>query len=542
MELRPYQKNALSMIRNYYKHGGRSGCVVLPTGAGKSVIFADICLGALSKNNRVVVLQDTFELIEQGIEKIPEEQRCYTGVYSASLNRKESQSSIVFAQIQSCYKKAHLFSDASIVIVDEAHKIAPEDTTRYQTFIQGIREDNPEVFILGLTATPFRTGQGLIYGDGGFFDDLIYEESLLSLVKQGWLSPVRTAEIETSVDFSNSRLSGGEFIDSELEEIFMDKDVLDGILRESIPKIEKSKGALFFCSNVSHAKRFTAILNSLGFVSECVTGETPKEERVDIVARYKAQEIKCLVNVNVLTTGFDAPHTDLIGMLRATMSPGLYVQCVGRGTRLSPEKECCWLLDFGGNIQRHGPVDQVTPSNKPTKKGSVPLKKCKTCESMCLAASRVCPYCGAVFPEPEKKTNLDGSASELAAMSDQKVQKVKEIKRIRYSKHYKKGDDTALPTLKVEYQYSNFQSLYHFVPLEHNGIARKIAKSWWKKHTSAPMPDTVDDALFFVGMAIDGLLEEEWSEPNRIVIEQDGKYWRLKKEIFEGESCETLRE
>ena len=176
------------------------------------------------------------------------------------------------------------------------------------------------------------------------------------------------------------------------------------IVREVIERGADRKAWLFFCAGVQHAQDVAAMLAAEGVATACVTGDTPKAERDRILQDYKAGKIRALTNANVLTTGFDYPGIDLIAMLRPTLSPGLYVQMAGRGLRIAPDKSDCMVLDFAGNVSRHGPITNVNPPNRKRgdEPGEPPCKTCEACGEICHASVKVCPACFTPFPAVEK--------------------------------------------------------------------------------------------------------------------------------------------
>jgi DNA repair protein RadD len=205
---------------------------------------------------------------------------------------------------------------------------------------------------------------------------------------------------------------GGEYIEAELQAKVDTSDKNSKVVAEIIKLGAERKSWLVFCAGVAHAHHIKEALQDEGIVAECVTGETPSAERDRMLKEFKAGRIQALTNANVLTTGFDAPGIDLIAMLRPTMSPGLYVQMAGRGLRIADGKTDCLVLDFAGVVEQHGPITAVRPPpKKGDKVGEAPVKVCDNCQEICALSVRVCPACGAEFPEPVKAalklSNLD---------------------------------------------------------------------------------------------------------------------------------------
>jgi DNA repair protein RadD len=246
---------------------------------------------------------------------------------------------------------------------------------------------------------------------------------------------------------------------------------------------------LLFCAGVEHATHVAEALRRRAVRAATIFGDTPRVERDRIIAVFKRGEIRALASMGVLTTGFNAPAVDLIAMLRPTKSTGLYVQMVGRGTRLAPDKTDCLVLDFAGNVARHGPVDAVNPTRPGSGKGEAPVKTCPECKSLLATAVRLCPDCGHAFapPTPAVKT----SASTLAILSTGAPQWVA-VDRVTYHRHEKRG---GRPSLRVDYQCGLVRHR-EWVCLEHDRYPRRKAVAWWQRRApGTPIPRTVAEAL-----------------------------------------------
>lgn len=408
-QLRDYQKRAIEDAYAWLNTNRGNLCIVAPTGSGKSWIVAGLCEDLLNghEGRRIIVLSHVKELLVQDAEKIvaawPE---APLGVYSAGLGRKD-MNAITVAGIQSIWKKAGEAGHVGLVIVDEAHLINNQDAGMYRTFIEGLRETNPHLRVIGLTATPYRLGQGMVTeGEDSLFDELIESVSIEELVARGYLARLRSKFTDVRLDVSGVARRGGEFVESELQARVDTEDSNAEIVAETIRRAEGRQSWLFFCTGVEHARHMRDELRRQGVTAEAVTGDMPKEQRAWVLENFKAGRIKALTNMNVLTTGFDHPDIDLIVMARPTLSPGLYLQMAGRGMRVkSGPYADCLVLDFAGNIARHGPVTSVTPPGAKGKgePGMAPVKECPKCQEAVPAGVKVCPCCGYVFPEQEKE-------------------------------------------------------------------------------------------------------------------------------------------
>lgn len=355
MSLTPrwYQSQANAAVWEYL--GSKSGnCVaVLPTGAGKSLLIALLIQQALEFGGRVVVLAHRKELLQQNADEIrgliP---GVDVGIYSAGLKSREIHNAVVVAGIQSVFRKAEDLGRRHLVIVDEAHLISDLEESMYGQFLSAMKA-NEGLRIVGLTATPFRTGAGPICGPERIFQRVVFEAKTAQLIAEGFLCSITNKVAEAEVNTDKVGLRGGEFVESEMQAAFDVDEKVQAACAEILDKTQDRHSILVFASGIHHAEQIAELLPG----SAVVTGETMPIERAETLRRFVAGELRFLVNVDVLTTGFNAKCVDAIAILRATMSPGLFCQMVGRGLRLHDSKTNCLLLDFGGNIARHGSID-----------------------------------------------------------------------------------------------------------------------------------------------------------------------------------------
>jgi len=414
--LREYQQRTIDQLYTWFGEGNEGNpCLVLPTGSGKSHIIAALCKDALQSwpETRILMLTHVKELIAQNAEKMRQHwPNAPMGIYSAGLGRKDLGEPITFAGIQSVRTKAKQIGHVDLVIIDEAHLVSHKDEGGYRTLLADLRAINSNLRIIGLTASPYRLGHGYITDKPAIFDALIEPVSIEELIYKGYLSTLRSKLTATKLEVDGVHKRGGEYIESELQAAVDTSDKNAKVVQEIIGLAGERRSWLVFCAGVNHAHHIKDALTEQGIVAECVTGDTPSAERDRILRDFKAGAIKALTNANVLTTGFDAPMIDLIAMLRPTMSPGLYVQMAGRGLRIADGKTDCMVLDFAGVVEQHGPITAVRPPpKKGDKVGEAPVKVCDQCQEICALSVRVCPACGADFPEPVRPAlklhNLD---------------------------------------------------------------------------------------------------------------------------------------
>lgn len=427
------------------RHETGNPCLVLPTGSGKSHIIAAYCQREIKRcpDARMLMLTHQKELIMQDLQKLvlawP---LAPVGVYSSSLKSHEVNQ-ITFAGIQSVWRHAADLGRTDIVLIDEAHLVNHEDTGMYRRFLDDLR---PSV-VIGLTATPYRLGHGLITDKPALFDDLIEPVSIKELISQGYLSRLSSKTTSTRFNLDNVGRRGGDYIESELQRALDVPATSEAVVDEVLRRADGRKHWLFFCSGVEHARHVCDILKSRGVSAACVTGRTPAAERDELLSDYKEGCIRCLTNANLLTTGFDFPGLDLIVMMRPTLSPGLYMQMAGRGLRTASGKKDCLVLDFAGNVALHGPITDVRlrpPRRESHGEGVAPSKTCPECDEIVPASCRACPECGHEFRLSEME---EFRLRYEDIMGDE--DSIMPVKGWIWSIHYKR--ETEEPMLKVTY-------------------------------------------------------------------------------------------
>jgi len=499
LELRPYQSESIAAVYEHLRTRDDNPCVVIPTGGGKTPVIATICRDAVTHwAGRVVILAHVKELLEQAADKLrhiaPD---VPVGIYSAGLKRKDLGYAVTVAGIQSIWKKACDLGKVDLILVDEAHMVPAEDDGMYRQFIADAKVVNPLVRIIGLTATPYRMKSGSICGDAAtnILNHVCYEVGVRELIVQGFLSPLKTKAGLQKVSTDDLHIRAGEFVASEVEDLMDKAGLVEGACAEIVEHTKDRRATLIFSSGIRHGQHIVEVLKTKHGV-ECgfVCGDTPDGVRGAILGRFRSGDLKYLCNVNVLTTGFDAPHIDCVALVRPTMSPGLYYQMVGRGFRLHPGKADCLVLDFGGNVLRHGPVDAIRIATDDRGDGEAPAKECPQCHALIVAGYQRCPECGHVFPEPNKQQH-EAQASTEGILSGQTTRDEHRVSEATYHVHYKRGDDKAPPTMRAEYRVGFNRYFREWVCFEHQGYARTKAEAWWRARSVEPVPETVDEAV-----------------------------------------------
>lgn len=355
--LRPYQQEAVDATLKHFRTSDESAVIVLPTGAGKSLVIAEL---ARLARRKILVVTHVKELVEQNHAKY-QSYGVEGGIFSAGLNRKDSHYQVTFASVQSVAANLEQFSDEySLLIIDECHRVSGEENSQYQRIIQQLRQQNTGLKVLGLTATPYRLGMGWIYRYHyrGFvrseedkpFVHCIYELPLNYMIRRGYLTKPELVDAAVAqYDFSAlAQNRFGEYAEKEVNALLGKHQRVTRAIIEQVMELAQTRQAvMIFAATVDHAKEITGYLPPEQ--TALITGATEQRERDVLIQRFKQRQLKYLVNVSVLTTGFDAPHVDFIAILRPTQSVSLYQQIVGRGLRLDEGKQECLVIDYAGN-------------------------------------------------------------------------------------------------------------------------------------------------------------------------------------------------
>lgn len=527
--LRPYQRAALDAIYEYFEHEQGSPILCLPTGAGKSLLIGGFCDEVIRqwRDQRIVVVTHVQELLTQNMEKIRLfNPRIDAGFYCAALKEKKARAGVVVASIQSAHRKANAIGWRDIMLIDECHLVGTTSETMYRRFIRDLRAINPRLKVIGLTASPYRTRTGsLVEGEDRLFDDIAYEVTMKELLDAGHLAPMIGRPSVVQADLSDVRTTAGEW--NQLDACTAMERITWDALNEVFALGGDRRSWLVFCSGVRHAEGVRDEIARRGVSAAVVTGDTPKEERAAILAAFKAGRLRCAVSVGVLTTGFDAPAVDLIVLLRATKSPGLFLQMAGRGLRTAPGKTNCLLLDYGSNLDTHGPVTHIRPPRSARSQGKreAHTPACLICPECRMASpleSQECADCGYEFPERERRVNHEREASRAEVMVlSADASEWMEVSSVRYARYQKEGK---LPTLRVTYQ-CGLRRVNEWVCVEHaaGSYPRRKAEEWWSRRCALPIPDSVGSAV-----AMSAMLEK----PARLRARHKGEFLEIREFAF----------
>ena len=527
--LRDYQQRTIDQLYAWFEAGGTGNpCLVLPTGSGKSHIVAALCKDALQNwpETRVLMLTHVKELIEQNAEKMRQHwPGAPMGIYSASIGRRDLGEPITFAGIQSVRSKARELGHIDLVIIDECHLVNHKDEGGYRRLLEQLKAINPAIRVVGLTATPYRLGHGLITDKPALFDALIEPVSIEELIYKGFLSTLRSKVTKSKFDVTGVHKRGGEFIEAELQAAVDTDDKNQAVVQEVMALAGERKAWLFFCAGVQHAQHIAEALRQQGVAAACVTGDTPKKQRDEIIADFKAGKLQALTNANVLTTGFDYPDIDLVVMLRPTMSASLYVQMAGRGMRVKSHTDHCLVLDFAGVVETHGPITNVQPPKKGGDgNGEAPVKACENCDELVHISATVCPACGHPFPEREAK-KLQLRDDDIMGLEGQEM----EVTSWTWRWHTSKASGKEMLAVTYYGSLSDAPITEYFV-IFHEGYAGQMAR---QKLVAIAKNANCLDAYAYAKLDIAQDMNKKSTPPSMIEYRKDGKFFKVTRRKWE---------
>lgn len=534
--LRDYQRTALDGLYDWFqRHPKGNPLIAAAVGAGKSVMIAALCQEAILQwpDTRIVMCVPSLELCVQNLDKLmtiwPE---APASVYSAAMGRKELGTAIVYATIGSIYKIAHQLGRVDLLLIDEAHLLGERESGMFRTLISDLSGYCPDLRVVGWSGTIFR-GNGVYLTDqeAPLFHGIAASVSMRHLLDTGYLAPLTTQATATKIATDGVGTRSGDYIVSQLAAVSDQAHLVTAACQEIVTLAAERKRWLVFAVTVEHAKHIQQSLSGLGIACAVVSGVTPKAERQAAIADFRAGKLRALVNVAVLTTGFDVPEVDCIALLRATKSPVLYTQILGRGMRIAPAKADCLILDFTDTIATLGPVDAIKGRAKPLTKGSAaaPFKVCPECGSHNATALLICIDCGFEFPPPER-INHGVIASNAAVLSSQLTTKVVRypVDNVTYHRHVKPGSPDSM---RVEYWSGLRVVAKEWVCFDHPGFAGEKARKWFEYRSKAPNFqkiiaefNTTKDVLLWIAEDEIDDGEKMLKEPSFIHVNEYSKY------------------
>lgn len=542
--------------------------VAMPTGTGKSHVISGLSRSMLIAypRTRIIVLTHVKELIQQNFDKFMQAwPTAPAGIYSAGLNKKQLGASVTFAGIGSVAKNAALFGYVDVLMIDECDLVSDKEQSMYRFFISELRKVNPRLKVIGLTATPWRSGIGLITEEeAGIFTDIPVDmtgvDAFNWFVDQGYLIPLVTKPTKIELDVTGVHIRGGDYVGGELERAVNKLDITEAALREAMEVGFGRRKWLIFASGIDHAKSIAEILSAMGVEARAVHSKDTKgrDRDIDWFRNYQGEAPIALVNMGILTTGFDDPTIDLIVMLRPTQSARLWVQMLGRGTRpwympgydlstqegrllaiLNSPKHNCMVLDYAANIRKLGPINDPVIPRKKGKGGPqpAPVKRCEHCTTYNHTTARFCggksktdpafnpaAGCGEEFVF-QINLKVEASSQEIIKKADLPIVKTFDVDHITYALHTKVG---AKPMMKVTY-FCGMARFTDYVCIEHEkgSFPRKKAMDWWRERSTEtmPVPVAVDVALEYSSML---------KAPTHLDVHINVKYPVIMRYCFDG--------
>lgn len=542
IHLRPYQIDGLDALWNYFQEGNTGNPVLAwPCGTGKSIVPAIFIEGVMKRwsNQRFLLITHVKELIDQNYKALLKIWfNAPVGIYSAGLKQKETAQSIIYGGIQSMVKNAEAFGFRDIIFIDECHLISDEDSSMYLTFLAIMKLINPHVKIIGLSATPFRMGMGLLT-EGKIFTHIVHDltsmDNFNKLIADGYLSPLIPLRTKIELDTSDVSIDAktGDFAKGSLQKAVDKQEITYEALRELVAAGYNRRSWLIFSSGIEHAEHIAEMLGTFGIDCAPVHSKRPADYNDAALAAFKNYELRSLVSYSKITTGFDHPGVDLIGDLMPTLSVPRHIQKYGRGERpvyadgfdletiegrlaalAAGPKQNCLVLDYARNTLRLGPInDPQIPRKKGEGKGEVPIKICDDeklvsgngCGAYNHTRVQFCTNCGNEFSFQIKFKNKAGT-EELIRTS--KVEEVEtpiiepfNVDRVLYHRHVKIDKKTKIelsaPMIKVIY-HCGLRIFSEYIGLQHTGLMLHKSKDWWRQRHKTEPPLTTEEALYYI--------------------------------------------
>ncbi|MBL8445653.1 MAG: DEAD/DEAH box helicase [Zoogloeaceae bacterium] len=522
MHLRDYQRRTIDTLWQWFRANPEGNPIIeASVGAGKSVMIAALAREALTQwpGTRILMVVASRELCAQNLEKLMHVwPQAPAGVHSAGLGRKDLNRDILYATIGSVAKKAHLLGRVDLLLVDECQNVSPKNAGMYRQLIGELSRYNPQMRVIGWTGTAFRgDGIWLTAAEEPIFTHVAARVTMRELLDASFLAPLVSGGATQRLEAEGVRMSGGDFVVSALAEKVDRDELVQSCADELVALAADRRRWLVYGVTVEHARHIAEALTQRGIACAVLSAETPNGKRDAHIKAFRAGRLRALVNVAVLTTGFDVPEVDCIALLRNTRSPVLYVQIAGRGMRIADGKRDCLWLDFTDTTATLGPVDAIKGRTRTARKSGeavAPVKHCDTCGNPAPGGAAACEACGALFPEPERINHSAqvSSANPLSAPVESAIEAL-DVSDVRYRKWSKPGSPDSL---LVEYWGGVTRIAREWVCIEHAGFARQRAITWWhRRAAAAQVPNTVAEALQSA---------EALQKPARITINNAGKY------------------
>lgn len=565
-KLRDYQQEAVNATLTHFRKTDEAAVIVLPTGAGKSLVIAEL---ARLARRRILVLAHVKELVEQNHDKY-QSYGLTAGIFAAGLKQKNNQHQVTFASVQSVQPNLDQFQgEYSLLIIDECHRVSDSEDSQYQQIISRLKKQNPGLKVLGLTATPYRLGSGWIYRyhHRGYtrsdepqpFEHCIYELPLRYMISRQFLTPPKMVDATVAqYDFSSlTPNSNGNYPEPAVNQLLVKHKRVTRAISEQIVQLATDRlGVMIFAATVDHAHEVSSYLPTEQ--TALITGDTPGPQRDALIEAFKARQLKYLVNVSVLTTGFDAPHVDLIAILRPTQSVSLYQQIVGRGLRLYDGKEDCLVIDYTGNgfdlfqpevgapkpDSDSEPVQVFCPQcefpnifwGKTDGQGNILEHFGRRCQGFeeddagrrqrCEFRFRFkeCPHCGA---ENDIAARRCGQCEQALVDPDDQLKAALQLKDALVIRCAGLSFSQKQDKLRITYHDEQGEELHESFNLSHSGQRKIFNREFGRRFDGGSQPrefKSLDEVL---------PLAERFTPPDFVVARKKGHYWRVSARIFD---------
>lgn len=499
MNLRYYQTEAVNALLD----AGTGSVAVLPTGAGKSLTIAELCKRIEGK---IIVTTNTMELIQQNAKTITEHTGEKSGIFCASLGKKNLQHRITNASIQSLYsaiKKGYMNGELKncTLIIDEAHAVPPPVAREGKVFLETINYMKPKM-LLGATATPYRTESGSIVGDNTFFTQIVYDIPVEKLIREGYLSNIHSKSVNPN---QTNRKTG----------------TVAEMVTDMHERLAGRKKVLIFGKDVGHCQEIkNQIEMQFGERAEMVSYKTKKRERKIAVLSFKRGDLRFLLSVGIFLVGFDAPSIDSVVLAIEIGSPGKMYQAIGRALRLAPGKLDAIVLDYNSNLERFGPINNICFGQKEIEWMACELcsdiirkgETCKTCRPIPVLVKRCIEH-------KSINGNVRTKPSHAPVIGAERIKMRLKPKAVTKSIHIKKkADETESRTLKVAFLTDKGTfNIYLSLDRGSNLIALGKSRSTWMKLAGINV-ESVQEAADWCDLETDGI---------EIDVTENGPYWNV---------------
>lgn len=526
--LRPHQVAAHDAVLNHLRNGGRNALVSVCVGGGKSLIQAAIAKTVLETwpGTQILGLTMTKELIQQNTEEaIRFWPNVPVGINSAGLKKRSTTHPFIYAHPLSVRNQVKALGPRHILMIDEVHNVSRnQEKAVYGKLIAALRAMVPDLVIIGLSGTMWRLDTGRLdepwQGQPPMWDKVVYEYGILDGIRDGYLVPPIARLPGVTIDVTGVGTRGGEFIDSQLQQVMAQGNLTQRIADDILLKTAHLKRGPVFCVGVEAAREMREALSARGASAVVALGDDDKE-RDKAIAYFKQGNAKYLVNVGVATTGFNDPESDFAAIVRPTKSTGLLIQMVGRVIRTFPGKTCGYVFDYAGNFERLGCIDQIDGKKYAGPGGGKPpTKVCPDCQTI-LPASKLKCACGHEWEKAGPE--LAARAIDAPVLSIHASSEWVNVSSVHYSLHQKRdflGAPIGKPSLCITYicGVATYTEYWAFESEKAGG--RFLARQrWMSRSTGGVTPETAIEAM--------QLADKNLRQPGRIQVKKNGKYWEV---------------